>query len=63
MRKMMAKTGKAGSVARKSAHSSSLKVETAKAKNAPASTGASALPFAHRTPSQLHASTYILKRG
>lgn len=63
MRKSMAKTGKAGSAARKSVGSSSPKVKAAKAKNVPASTGASALPFAHRTPSQLHASTYILKRG
>ena len=59
----MAKAGKAGSVAKKSARSSCLKVKAAKTKNAPASTEASALPFAHRTPSQLHASTYILKRG
>lgn len=63
MRKTMAKTGKAGSAAKKSARSSCLTAKAAKAKNVPASTGAPALPFAHRTPSQLHASTYILKRG
>jgi len=59
----MVKTGKAGSAARKSVGTSCPEVKAAKAKNAPASMGASALPFAHRTPSQLHASTYILKRG
>ena len=34
---------------------------TAKAKNGKA--GVAALPFAHRTPNQLHASTYVRKRG
>lgn len=63
MRKTMAKTGKTGSGAKESVRGSCLKVKAAKAKNAPASAEASALPFAHRTPSQLHASTYILKRG
>ncbi len=59
----MAKAVKTGSAARKSARRSGPKVKAAKTGNVPASTEASALPFAHRTPSQLHASTYILKRG
>ena len=59
----MAKTNKTGSVAKKYVGSSCPEVKAAKAKNVPPSTGASALPFAHRTPSQLHASTYIIKRG
>ncbi|GEM_PF-6506337 len=58
----MAKTRKAGSAANKSARGG-LKTEATKARNAPASTEASALPFAHRTPSQLHASTYLPKQG
>jgi len=48
----MKKPGKTASGAKK-------KACTSKAKTAPNGT---ALSFAHRTPNQLHASTYVLRR-
>ena len=59
----MAKTGKAGAAAGKSTGAGNPAVKTAKTRKTPAPMEASPLPFAHRTPSQLHASTYLLKQG
>ncbi len=47
----------------KSVTSGCLTVKANKAKNGKASKVLSPLPFAHRTPTQLHASTYAIKRG
>jgi hypothetical protein len=42
---------------------SCLTVKASKTKNGKTSKAASALPFAHRTPTQLHASTYAIRRA
>lgn len=59
----MLKVGKASSGAKKCAPASCTVAKSAKTNNGTGAVGASALPFAHRTPTQLHASTYAPKRG
>ena len=53
--------GKVSSAAKKCASAGITVSKSAKTNKATAAVEASALPFAHRTPTQLHASTYALK--
>jgi len=57
----MKNAGKAGSVAKKEVSVSTAATGTGKTKTG--KNGVDAPPFAHRTPNQLHASTYVLRRG
>jgi len=54
---------KAGSVAGKKVCINTVATNSAKAKNGKKGAAADAMPFAHRTPTQLHASTYVINRG
>ena len=59
----MLKVGKATSGAKKCARAGCTVAKNAKPNSETGAVGAYALPFAHRTPTQLHASTYALRRG
>lgn len=59
----MLKAGKTGSGVKKCASTGCMVSKSAKTNNGAGAAGAPTLPFVHRTPTQLHASTYALKRG
>ena len=59
----MPKVGKSSSEAKRCASGDGVVSKNTKANNGARAREATTLAFAHRTPTQLHASTYALKRG
>jgi len=57
------KAGKAGSEAKRSVRVSCTAAKSTKSNGGTTAADAYPQPFAHRTPTQLHASTYAVKGG